>query len=128
MNKNMNSPMEKTFPINRRRFFRHSAVLGAAIAAGPVVVRAAESTSPAKKIKVTEEDNAMVLLDHGNGVLMLANDGLNPCKNACPGWSFHQHAADPRKDSGVQRNVAKADAPYWTATEWLLQGTREIAA
>lgn len=40
---------------------------------------------------------------------------------ACPGWSFYQHAADPRKDSGVQRNLARSTAPYWAATEWLLQ-------
>ena len=41
---------------------------------------------------------------------------------ACPGWSFYQHAADPRKDAGVMRNLAKSDALYWAATEWLLQG------
>jgi hypothetical protein len=29
---------------------------------------------------------------------------------------------------GVQRNLAKSDAPYWAATEWLLQGTQETAA
>ena len=38
---------------------------------------------------------------------------------SCPGWSFYQHAADPRQDAGVQRNLAKSDAPYWAATEWL---------
>jgi hypothetical protein len=42
---------------------------------------------------------------------------------ACPGWSFYGHAADPRKDTGVQRNLKKSDAPYWAAAEWLLQGT-----
>jgi hypothetical protein len=47
---------------------------------------------------------------------------------SCPGWSFYQHAADPRKDAGVQRNLAKSDAPYWAATEWLFQGKRETAA
>jgi hypothetical protein len=47
---------------------------------------------------------------------------------ACPGWSFYNHAADPRKDSGVQRNLAQSDAPYWAATEWLLQGTRATNA
>ncbi len=47
---------------------------------------------------------------------------------ACPGWSFYHHAADPRKDSGVQRNLARSDAPYWAATEWLLQGTRTTDA
>ncbi len=47
---------------------------------------------------------------------------------ACPGWSFYKHAADPRKDAGVQRNLAKSDAPYWAATEWLFQGKRKTAA
>jgi hypothetical protein len=47
---------------------------------------------------------------------------------SCPGWSFYQHAADPRQDAGVQRNLAKSDAPYWAATEWLFQGKRETAA
>jgi hypothetical protein len=47
---------------------------------------------------------------------------------ACPGWSFYQHAADPRADAGVQRNLAKSDAPYWAATEWLLQGNPDTAA
>ena len=47
---------------------------------------------------------------------------------ACPGWSFYQHAADPRKDTGVQRNLAKSDAPYWAATEWLLQGNHDTPA
>jgi len=44
---------------------------------------------------------------------------------ACPGWSFYQHAADPRKDLGVQRNLATSDAPYWAAAEWLLLGPHE---
>jgi hypothetical protein len=44
---------------------------------------------------------------------------------ACPGWSFYQHAADPGKDVGVKRNLARSDAPYWAATEWLLQGKKD---
>jgi hypothetical protein len=44
---------------------------------------------------------------------------------ACPAWSFYQHAADPGKDAGVQRNLARSDAPYWAATEWLLLGTQD---
>ena len=28
----------------------------------------------------------------------------------------------------MQRNLAKSDAPYWAATEWLLQGTQDTAA
>ncbi|MHB9005927.1 MAG: hypothetical protein ACYDC1_03265 [Limisphaerales bacterium] len=51
---------------------------------------------------------------------------LNP--DACPAWSFYQHAADPRQDAGVQRNLARSDAPYWAATEWLLPGTQDGAA
>jgi hypothetical protein len=47
---------------------------------------------------------------------------------ACPGWSFYNQAADPRRDSGVQRNLARSDAPYWAATEWLLQGSYETSA
>lgn len=39
---------------------------------------------------------------------------------ACPGWSFYMHASDPPGDKGVQRNLARSDAPYWAATEWLL--------
>jgi len=50
---------------------------------------------------------------------------INPY--ACPGWSFYQHAADPRQDMGVQRNLARSNAPYWAATEWLLQGPMETA-
>lgn len=44
---------------------------------------------------------------------------------ACPGWSFYHHAADPREDRGVQRNVARSNAPYWAATEWLLMSSRQ---
>lgn len=47
---------------------------------------------------------------------------------SCPGWSFYQHAADPRQDTGVQRNLARSDAPYWAATEWLFQGKWETDA
>jgi len=46
---------------------------------------------------------------------------------ACPGWSFYKHAADPRKDPGVARNLARGDAPYWAAAEWLLQDMRNPA-
>ena len=47
---------------------------------------------------------------------------------ACPGWSFYQHAADPGRDAGIRRNLAESDAPYWAATEWLLQGTTDTTA
>ena len=43
---------------------------------------------------------------------------VNP--HACPGWSFYKHAADPRQDTGVQRNLATSDAPYWAACEYFL--------
>jgi hypothetical protein len=46
---------------------------------------------------------------------------------ACPAWSFYKHAADPRNDVGVQRNLRRSDAPYWAATEWFLQGTKDTA-
>lgn len=42
-----------------------------------------------------------------------------------PGWSFYRHAADPRQDTGVQAALQLSDAPWWAATEWLLQGPRE---
>ncbi len=51
---------------------------------------------------------------------------VNP--DACPAWSFYRHAADPRKDAGVQRNLAHSDAPFWAATEWLLMGRNDTAA
>ena len=37
----------------------------------------------------------------------------------CPGWSFYKHAGDPSKDTAVQRNLNRSDAPYWAAVEWL---------
>ncbi|MCW5550778.1 MAG: hypothetical protein KIS67_01295 [Verrucomicrobiae bacterium] len=45
---------------------------------------------------------------------------------SCPGWSFYQHAADPRKDVGVQTALKRSDAPWWAATEWLYQGPNEV--
>ena len=45
---------------------------------------------------------------------------------SCPGWSLYRHAADPRKDIGVQEALKESDAPCWAATEWLLPGPREI--
>jgi hypothetical protein len=47
---------------------------------------------------------------------------------SCPGWSFYQHANDPRKDQGVQAALQRSDAPAWAAAEWLYQGPRETAA
>jgi hypothetical protein len=43
---------------------------------------------------------------------------VNP--DACPAWSFYKHAADPRNDTGVQRNLARSDAPHWAACEYWL--------
>jgi hypothetical protein len=47
---------------------------------------------------------------------------------SCPGWSFYKHAADPGRDAGVQQALKKTDAPYWAATEWLLQGASTAEA
>lgn len=47
---------------------------------------------------------------------------------SCPGWSFYQHAADPRGDGGVQDAIKTSDAPHWAAVEWLYQGPAETAA
>jgi hypothetical protein len=44
--------MQSLSIIHRRRFLQTSAALGAAIAAGPLIARAAESASAPKKIKV----------------------------------------------------------------------------
>lgn len=41
---------------------------------------------------------------------------------SCPGWSFYQHASDPRKDTTVVETLEQSDAPYWGAVEWLYQG------
>lgn len=54
---------------------------------------------------------------------MLYQSGLN--RFSCPGWSFYRHADDPRKDAGVQAALARSDAPYWAAVEWLFQGPRQ---
>jgi hypothetical protein len=47
---------------------------------------------------------------------------------SCPGWSFYQHATDPRGDRGVQEALKISDAPYWAAVEWLYQGPGERTA
>ena len=47
---------------------------------------------------------------------------------SCPGWSFYRHAGDPSKDAGVQEALARSDAPYWGAVEWLYQGPQEVDA
>jgi hypothetical protein len=47
---------------------------------------------------------------------------------SCPGWSFYQHAADPRGDVGVQAALKISDAPYWAAVEWLYQGANDQPA
>ena len=43
---------------------------------------------------------------------------------SCPGWSFYLHAENPLNDSTAMDVVQKSDAPYWAATEWLLQGNQ----
>jgi hypothetical protein len=51
--------------------------------------------------------------------------GLNPY--SCPGWSFYTFAKDPAKDMTAMEAVAKSDAPYWGAVEWLLFNVKEQA-
>jgi len=57
---------------------------------------------------------------------LLYQTAVNPF--SCPGWSFYQHAADPRKDIGVQAALKRSDASWWAATEWLHQGPKEVKA
>ncbi|RYY35115.1 MAG: hypothetical protein EOP46_11140 [Sphingobacteriaceae bacterium] len=45
-------------------------------------------------------------------------------KYSCPGWSFYQHAANPRNDTTLIKNLELSDAPYWGAVEWLLEGNK----
>lgn len=45
---------------------------------------------------------------------------VNP--HSCPGWSFYQHARDPRGDRTAMAALATSDAPYWGAVEWLPVG------
>ncbi len=51
---------------------------------------------------------------------LLYDAALN--RYTCPGWSFYRHAGDAAKDKGIQRVLAKSDAPYWAAVEWMLMG------
>jgi len=70
-----------------------------------------------------------MLFTHGAGWRdgeMLYDAAVN--RYSCPGWSFYRHAGDPKADSGVQRNLARMDAPYWAAAEWLYQGPRQTDA
>lgn len=48
---------------------------------------------------------------------------LNPY--ACPGWSFYTHAKDPVTDLTAMEAVAKSEAPFWGAVEWLLFNVEE---
>jgi len=48
---------------------------------------------------------------------------LNPY--ACPGWSFYTHAKDPAKDLTAMEAVARSEAPFWGAVEWLLFNVEE---
>ena len=48
---------------------------------------------------------------------------LNPY--ACPGWSFYTHAKDPVKDLTAMEAVARSEAPFWGAVEWLLFNVKE---
>ena len=48
---------------------------------------------------------------------------LNPY--ACPGWSFYTHAKNPVKDLTAMEALAKSEAPFWGAVEWLLFNVKE---
>jgi hypothetical protein len=41
---------------------------------------------------------------------------VNP--DSCPDCSFYKHAADPRNDTCVQRNLARSDVPHWAAFKY----------
>lgn len=56
---------------------------------------------------------------------LLYDAALN--SHTCPGWSFYRHAADATMDRGVQRVLAKSDAPYWAAVEWMLMSDSSSA-
>lgn len=43
-------------------------------------------------------------------------------KYSCPGWSFYDHAADPRTDTTAMKALQSSNAPYWGAVEWLFKG------
>lgn len=61
------------------------------------------------------------LFTHGAGWRdgeLLYDAALN--EYSCPGWSFYAHAKDPMKEPAVTRNLARTDAPWWGAVEWLL--------
>ncbi|GAA4312865.1 hypothetical protein [Compostibacter hankyongensis] len=44
---------------------------------------------------------------------------------ACPAWSFYTFAKDPATDTTAMEAVARSDAPYWAAAEWLLMGAKK---
>lgn len=44
---------------------------------------------------------------------------------SCPGWSFYDHAPDPRGDSTAMKALQVSTAPYWGAVEWLYSGKTE---
>jgi hypothetical protein len=48
---------------------------------------------------------------------ILYGAAVNPF--SCPGWSFYRYAHDPAKDAGMQQALARSDAPWWAAVEWL---------
>jgi len=47
-------------------------------------------------------------------------------KYSCPGWSYYNYASDPTNDITAMNALAKSDAPYWGAVEWLLQGNKTL--
>ena len=46
---------------------------------------------------------------------------------SCPGWSFYDHAANPKNDVTAMKALELSDAPYWGAVEWLYVGEHSEA-
>lgn len=66
------------------------------------------------------------LFTHGGGWApgeSLYTAAVNPY--SCPGWSFYDHASDPRGDTTAMSALGSSDAPWWGAVEWLYPGKTE---
>lgn len=50
----------------------------------------------------------------------LYSAAVNPY--SCPGWSFYDHAINPKNDTTAMKALALSNAPYWGAVEWLFMG------
>ncbi|MDR2038327.1 MAG: hypothetical protein LBQ60_10440 [Bacteroidales bacterium] len=67
--------------------------------------------------------NYLRTLPDGSDGELLYDAAVN--EYSCPGWSFYAHARDPMKEPAVLRNLARSDAPYWGAVEWLMMDTTD---